>query len=124
MLRERAEVFEPVKTPLEGADDAVGVAGSKGCLPGEHPLRVEPFEHLFSLARASKCKDVMERLRLSAEIASGCTCGLSNWVIFSLWEIVLIVNASNPGESGKVLPLGQALGANHRLAREARISRR
>ena len=40
--RERAEVLEPVEAPFEGADDAVGVAGGKGCLPGVHPLCVKP----------------------------------------------------------------------------------
>jgi len=40
-----AEVLEPVETPLEGADDAVGVAGGEGGFPGVHPLRVELREH-------------------------------------------------------------------------------
>ncbi len=39
---EGAEVLEPVEAPLEGADDAIGVAGGEGCLPGVHPLCVKP----------------------------------------------------------------------------------
>ncbi len=40
-----AEVLEPVESPFEGTDDAIGVAGGKGCLPGVHPLCIEPREH-------------------------------------------------------------------------------
>ncbi len=36
---------QPVETPLEGADDAVGVPGSQGGLPAEHPVGVELREH-------------------------------------------------------------------------------
>ncbi len=39
------EVLEPVKAPLEGADDAVGVASGERGLPGIHPLRVKLGEH-------------------------------------------------------------------------------
>ena len=45
---------EPVEAVLEGADDAVGVAGGEGGLPAEHPVGVELREHksLVYLGRA------------------------------------------------------------------------
>ena len=42
----RAEVFEPVEAPLEGADDSVGVSCSKRGFPGKHPLCVQSQEHI------------------------------------------------------------------------------
>ncbi len=45
-----ARLREPVEAALEGADDAVGVAGGQRGLPGEHPFCVEPGEHGDSLA--------------------------------------------------------------------------
>ena len=43
------EVFEPVETPLEGADDSVGVACGERGFPGVHPLRVELREHYLQV---------------------------------------------------------------------------
>jgi hypothetical protein len=43
------EVFEPVKAPFEGADDAIGVACGEGGFPGVHPLRVELGEHYLQV---------------------------------------------------------------------------
>lgn len=47
----REGVSEPVEAPLEGADDAVGVAGGECGLPGEHPVCVEPGEHSLEFSK-------------------------------------------------------------------------
>lgn len=49
-LRSGSEFAEPVESPFERADDAVGVAGGKGSLPLEHPFGVKAGEHKASLA--------------------------------------------------------------------------
>src|ERR1035437_9503623 len=46
-----AEILEPVKAPLQWANDAVCVAGREVGFPPRHPLRV-PTRHIYSLSAA------------------------------------------------------------------------
>ena len=59
---------DPLKTPLEGADNPIFVARGETRLPLVHPARIPFFDHRYTsiLSVLDDCRDVMDDMRSQA----------------------------------------------------------